>query len=324
MNDGLTIVQSSSSQSALPVLRELISSSKDRILFFSFLYPPELFAVKQDNLTVFDWTDRIPGYSDEPLDLLDHIPTDDKPVTVVIDSVDTLLSDVGSASAIVTLLKKVKKRQNASLLLHVVQSYESRDLVAHLSQTSFSLSLVLHTAYPTSLLLHISTNYMTSPPPLSPDPKFWSVFLPISERQHDIDAIVYGGEGSGSHVTDEFVVEIITRGRQNGSRKRRAVERNLQGWKALKGFCELKDLTQLGSLWGPDKITPETSTAADPTTNLSFNLNLTPSQQASRAQVPLPYMHQGDDAQKIQGVIYYDPDSADDIDDDDPDEDLDI
>ena len=80
MNNGLTIVQSSSSQSALPVLKELISSSKDRILFFSFLYPPELFAVKQDNLTVFDWTDRIPGYSDGPLDLLDHIPTGKSPV----------------------------------------------------------------------------------------------------------------------------------------------------------------------------------------------------------------------------------------------------
>lgn len=186
------------------------------------------------------------------------VTPDDKPVTVVIDSIDTLLSDVGSASAVVTLLKKVKKRQNASLLLHVVQSYESRDLVAHLSQTSFSLSLVLHTAYPTSLLLHISTNYMTPPPPLSPDPKFWSVFLPISERQHDIDAIVYGGEGSGSHVTDEFVVETITRGGQNGSRKRRAVERNLRGWKVPNGFCELKDLTQLGSLWGSDKISPET------------------------------------------------------------------
>ena len=80
------------------------------------------------------------------------------------------------------------------------------------------------------------------------------------------------------------------------------------------------------------------TTAADPTTNLSFNLNLTPSQQAARAQVPLPYMHQGpfhavlqgpeayDEllGDSTQGTIYYDPDSADDIDDDDPDEDLDI
>ena len=34
--------------------------------------------------------------------------------------------------------------------------------------------------------------------------------------------------------------------------------------------------------------------------------------------------HLGEDPSKIQGAIYYDPDSADDIDDDDPDEDLDI
>lgn len=34
--------------------------------------------------------------------------------------------------------------------------------------------------------------------------------------------------------------------------------------------------------------------APDPTKNLSFNLSLTESQQASRAQVPLPYEHDGD------------------------------
>ena len=75
MSNGLTIVQSSSSQSALPVVRELVNSSKRRILFFSFLYPPELFTTKQDDLTVFDWTDRIPGYSNEPLELLEKIPS---------------------------------------------------------------------------------------------------------------------------------------------------------------------------------------------------------------------------------------------------------
>lgn len=32
----------------------------------------------------------------------------------------------------------------------------------------------------------------------------------------------------------------------------------------------------------------------------------------------------GEGPQNLQGAIYYDPDSADDIDDDDPDEDLDI
>ena len=75
MSNGLIIVQSSSSQSALTAVRELVNSSRHRTLLFSFLYPPELFAAKQDNLTVFDWTDRIPGYSDEPLELLENIPS---------------------------------------------------------------------------------------------------------------------------------------------------------------------------------------------------------------------------------------------------------
>ena len=57
--------------------------------------------------------------------------------------------------------------------------------------------------------------------------------------------------------------------------------------------------------------------------NVSFNLNLTAAQQTSRAQVPLPYEHQGTE-QPQAPAIYYDPDSGDDIDDDDPDEDLDI
>lgn len=84
--------------------------------------------------------------------------------------------------------------------------------------------------------------------------------------------------------------------------------------------------------------------ALDPTQNIPFNLSLTASQQESRARVPLPYAHEGKllnrkdlDMPDIYpgqptdrspgdklGAILYDPDSADDIDDDDPDEDLDI
>lgn len=75
MKNCLTIVQSSPSQSALPVFRELMSSPKGRIILFSFFYPPDLFTSKQNNLTVFDWTDRIAGYSGEPLDLMENIPT---------------------------------------------------------------------------------------------------------------------------------------------------------------------------------------------------------------------------------------------------------
>lgn len=76
---------------------------------------------------------------------------------------------------------------------------------------------------------------------------------------------------------------------------------------------------------------------------MTFNLNLTPEQQQSRAQVPLPYAHEGAATlhcicvwvliycltgkpapTATPAAILYDPDSADDLDDDDPDEDLDI
>ena len=86
----------------------------------------------------------------------------------------------------------------------------------------------------------------------------------------------------------------------------------------------------------------ENKDAPDPTRNMSFNLNLTAEQQHARAQVPLPYVNEGTsafhspDQQLINAftgrpanapssaAILYDPDSADDIDDDDPDEDLDL
>ena len=75
LSDGLAIVRSSASQSALPVFRELVRSSRDRTILFSFLYPPGVLAAEQGNLTVFDWTDRIPGYSDKPVDLLGNVPS---------------------------------------------------------------------------------------------------------------------------------------------------------------------------------------------------------------------------------------------------------
>lgn len=92
---------------------------------------------------------------------------------------------------------------------------------------------------------------------------------------------------------------------------------------------------------------------ADPTANLSFNLNLTEEQRRAKNDTVLPYMKtQGDNpvsdsfvvmsvshfnhelrwlisiilvfALESSGAIYYEPDAADDFDDDDPDDDLTI
>lgn len=67
----------------------------------------------------------------------------------------------------------------------------------------------------------------------------------------------------------------------------------------------------------------------DPTANLSFNLSLTEEQRKAKENLVLPYLKAQQlevsiDEEKKTGLIYYDPDAADDFDDEDPDDDLDI
>jgi elongator complex protein 5 len=148
---------------------------------------------------------------------------------------------------------------------------------------------------------------------------------------------------------EDIVAEVLIRAGSDGG-ARRGVERALEGWSLQSGPCALSRLQSLKDIFSRKVIDrvcldlsspfafshPKPQIAPDPTTNISFNLNLTPAQQESRSQVPLPYAHEGNDPNfhprgkpPSQGcgsspVIIYDPDSADDIDDDDPDEDLDI
>ncbi|ORX98588.1 hypothetical protein K493DRAFT_406551 [Basidiobolus meristosporus CBS 931.73] len=68
----------------------------------------------------------------------------------------------------------------------------------------------------------------------------------------------------------------------------------------------------------PESETPE----VDPMANLSFNLNLTEEQRKAKNEVVLPYLKTQEN--EVSGAIYYEPDEADDFDDEDPDEDLNI
>lgn len=134
------------------------------------------------------------------------------------------------------------------LICHLTSTCRMRPLLIDMN---FSPSLVHLTAHPPVLPTHVASAYLT-PPPLSSsgdtspdDVKFWRVFLPLSERTHEIEALVFGAEGEGGGgggLGDEFVVEVLVRGRNNdrqitvasGSR-RRGVERSLGGWSTAKG-----------------------------------------------------------------------------------------
>ncbi|KAH9486887.1 Elongator complex protein 5 [Psilocybe cubensis] len=335
----LLIVQSSLAQSGLPVLRSILTNNVgakgkqiDREnLLFCLLYPPSSLVDEKTttSLNVYDWTDRVSGYNEADLQtellaiVTKAVESHSGPINIIVDSVDTLLEDIGSVSETYRSLSKLyavaKVHSDIRIILH---SQSPSPLLPLITQTTFSPSLSHAIVHPPALIAHLTTEFLLPPPPISPLPKFWSVFIPVSERVHDTERIVFGPAGQGSGSTLELVVELIVR---EGAGRKRGVERVLEGWSlALGGPCALSDLESIMDLTKKQKEHAQ-PTAPDPTQNLPFNLSLTSSQQESRAKVPLPYAHEGKPmTSSAPAAIFYDPDSADDIDDDDPDEDLDI
>ena len=79
-----------------------------------------------------------------------------------------------------------------------------------------------------------------------------------------------------------------------------------------------------------EAVTADSSSTCDPTANLTFNLTLTEKEKNARSQMVLPYIQdkQKQEASLLssagEGKIFYQPDDADDFDEEDPDDDLDI
>ncbi|KAK2461877.1 hypothetical protein APHAL10511_006340 [Amanita phalloides] len=331
----LLLVQSSVAQSGVPLLRHIIAES-DKVQFsaqslvFCLLNRPSDLVKKNtssDRTIFYDWLDYVPGYTETPYNARERIlqairEAPSGKLNVIIDSVDTLIQDGASPAEIFTfvrtLLSLLRERPHpARLVLHV---YQSNELIALLAQASLSPALVYLTAHPPALLTHLAKEYLTPPPPSSTEIKFWSAFLPMRDRPDESISLVHGSKGEGSGNTTEMVVEILVR--SGGGGRKRDIPRALEGWSITRGEpCELASLESLKGIWRKAVV----EAVPDPTQNISFNLKLTASQQESKAQVPLPYTLDGKASQLPKAAaILYDPDSADDIDDDDPDEDLDI
>jgi elongator complex protein 5 len=178
---------------------------------------------------------------------------------VLFDSVDTLASDLGSATKTVALLGSmlqiVQKRPAPSrLVLHINVSLlaDHADVLSLLLQTSFSSSLSQVIAHPPVLFHHLATAYSTPPPPMTQPEKFWSVFTPFVERGPAFEAerLVFGSDGEGGSGS-EFIVELLVRGEsgRDGRRGSRGVERSLEGWGAGQP-CSLQSLASLQPVFG--------------------------------------------------------------------------
>lgn len=329
------VLQSSLVQSSLPVLRAFVNKrdAASSVLLVSLLYPPSALVGSPgersgvlEGLHIVDLRAEVPGYSETRLDPLDYFSTiveqaPDGPLTVVIDAADVLCADLGSPSQtcvlIASLLSHISARPKPSrLVLHLTTPSPLRD---HILAPRLSPTLAHIVAHPPALLLHLATAQLVPPPPASRPDRFWHVFSPLSSRAWEVEEIVLGPGGGGPRHDGETVIEVVTRAPEGVGRN---LERDLLGW-LRDSPCSLSELDSL------KPILEDVGKAASEqlTPHLSFNLNLTPEQQQSRANVPLPYAHKGEldrHASQSSGAILYDPDSADDIDDDDPDDDLDI
>jgi len=327
------ILQSSLVQSSLPVLRAFVNKrdAASSVLLFSLLYPPLTLVDPPgersgEGLHIVDMRLEVPGYGDTRLDPLDYFSSrvkqaPDGPLTVIIDAADVLCADLGSPSQtcdiIASLLSHISARPKPSrLVLHLTTPSPLRD---HILAPRLSPTLAHIVAHPPALLLHLATTQLMPPPPATRPDRFWHVFSPLSSRTWEVEEIVLGPGGGGPRNDGEMVIELVTRAPEGVGRN---LERDLLGW-LRDSPCSLSELDSLKSILEDVGKTG----SEQPTPHLSFNLNLTPEQQQSRANVPLPYAHKGElgrHASQSSGAILYDPDSADDIDDDDPDDDLDI
>ncbi|KAF8463366.1 hypothetical protein JB92DRAFT_3066724 [Gautieria morchelliformis] len=338
----LVIIQSTlATPSCLPFVHAIISAGLTwraaTIVCVCLLHAPETVLAGmagEELVRVFDWTGEVPGYGgkEEEEDgrggllrkvckAVDDAP--DGPVLLVVDSPDTLCEDVGSPSKAYSILKTwhtaISKRTAPSRIVLPLPSRSS--LLPILITPAFSQTLVKLTLHPPSLIHHLSTEYLTLPPPHSPPTKFWPIFTGLATRGEG-ESLVWGTAGSGWSA--EVVVEVVMRSASG----KKTVERSLEGWRK-NAVCKLEELETLRDVWNRNSGSrqQQSQNTPDPTHNLPFNLSLTEAQQHSRAQVPLPYVHDGrikPNSSTGDAAIYYDPDSADDIDEDDPDEDLDI
>ncbi|KAH8988846.1 hypothetical protein EDB92DRAFT_1935645 [Lactarius akahatsu] len=321
------ILQSSLVQSSLPVLRTFVNKRDvvSHVILFSLLYPPlTLVDPSEEGLQIVDMRAEVPGYSETRPDPLDYFSSivkqalsaiaPDGPLTVIIDAADVLCADLGSPSqtcaVITSLLSHISARPKPSrLVIHLTTPSPLRD---HILAPRLSPTLAHVVAHPPALLLHLATAQLMPPPPAGRPDRFWHVFSPLASRTWEVEEIVLGPGGGGAR--NDW-------GDGDRSGVGRNLEKELLGW-LRDSPCSLSELDSLKPIF--EDVGKTASEQLTP--HLSFNLNLTPEQQQSRTNVPLPYAHKGMQyafSFKDHSILY-DPDSADDIDDEDPDDDLNI
>lgn len=173
------------------------------------------------------------------------------------------------------------------------------------------------------------------------------VFLGLLHRdtvEHSvIKCLEYLSDTMINVVNEDDILNIVEKRKRSQSQKRRQrlckIMQKKQTGKvneSVESFSLMKGVIVAAELWtrnGHDEASVGPSPEEpDPTANLTFNLSLSSEEKNARGKLVMPYtkprhvevkLDEGAPS-KQPGYIYYEPDEADDFDEEDPDDDLDF
>ncbi|WVW85818.1 hypothetical protein I302_107856 [Kwoniella bestiolae CBS 10118] len=327
-HQSLCVISDSTSFSGLNVFKEVLSRGIRRgeeTTLISVLHPPEILLPPSSSsmgskINVVDLTNTINGYSDEDVSIefiREKIFSAYTSGQIFIDALDILSEDY-SASKVLSLIKailnSIKKVKAPSRLILLLPP--NSPISQTLLTPSFHSTLTLLTPHSPPLVEHLSKSYL-SPISAIPSPNLWMILENTTKRSTHTDMAL-----KASNEKVEFdptwslggsaIIQVLVRKPTGGIK---GISRSLEGVKVLEEgglkvvqLDELVDLNPLSkplSAGGGEK-TMNTHSELD----LPFNLSLTDEQKSKRAQVPLPYAHEGEGASG--DLIWEDEEETDD------------
>ncbi|OXG16962.1 elongator complex protein 5 [Cryptococcus neoformans Tu401-1] len=324
---------------ATPIFNHLLAtavSRNEQITLVTVLNPPEEYLdpslLRRDGIKIIDLSGDVPGYTSNLSfpEIKQRILSSYNDGQIFIDALHVLGEDysfAGVVSLVRSLLASIKSHKAPSRLILPLHP----SLLHHFTPPTLSSTLSLLSPLPLPLLTHLSKLYL-SPISSSPSANYWMVLENAMKRGVGKELAYKGEEGLevGARDWEEGVgVSVLVRKATGGIK---GISRSLEAVvltppshpssSATHSQLTLPPLSSLISLTPftlppPSAIPPDASTHGYPSQaathadlDLPFNLSLTDSQRQARAQVPLPYAHEGEGASG--DLVWEDEEESDD------------
>ncbi|KIR38311.1 elongator complex protein 5 [Cryptococcus deuterogattii 99/473] len=324
---------------ATPIFNYLLTAAVSRnepVTLVTVLNAPEEYLdpslLPRDGINIIDLSGDVPGYTSNLSfqEIKQLILSSYKGGQIFIDALHVLGEDysfAGVISLVRSLLASIKTHKAPSRLILPLPP----SLLHHFTSPTLSPTLSLLSPLPLPLLTHLSKLYL-SPISSNPSANYWMVMENAMKRGVGRELAYKGEEGLevGARDWEEGVGVSVSVRKATGGIK--GISRSLEAvvltppsqpssspthlQLTLPPLSSLINLTPF-SLPPPSAIPLDASAHGYPSQaathadlDLPFNLSLTDSQRQARAQVPLPYAHEGEGASG--DLVWEDEEESDD------------